>query len=615
MTVSTTNSSLAYSGNGTTATFSVSFQFFGADELKVYKRVSSTGVETLQTESTHYSVTGGSGLTGAVTFVTAPLSTETIHIFRETTRTQGSDFTPSQRFPSASVERGLDRVVMSAQDTETTVEDRALMISRTDPSAGAVLPNSVTRANKVLGFDSAGVPTMLENLVSGDAITATGSTTARTHAERWGEVANVKDFGAKGDGVTLDTVAIQAAIDSLINGGELHFPAGTYIVGGVAGTPALTVSVDGVRLRGASRGSSKIQLGSGEDCHVLDVSGTTDLTIEGLWIDGDYTNQTLSVHGIRSTSSTDLTIRDVKVSNCRHYGIGMQTGSHVNTVISDVVVENTGSDGIDFKNVDHPGTDNSFIRIDNLVVKNPGLVTNAAALDIRGRFTVNNYFASVSVDGASGIRFRGNTADGGQTSSLSNFHIASTSATETTSVGVNVTCDDVQISNGHVGGYAFGVLVTGGVSRGNISGVSVEGSAAVGFQINSAESRITLVGCRAIDCTTSAFRVDGDNCQLIACSAKQGSGTVVNVTGNADGTCVVGGDYTDTAGASSVLLNSGANTTVSAAKGIDWGLEIADGVSAPTPGTGMASVYVDSADGDLKVKFSDGTVKTIATDT
>lgn len=44
-------------------------------------------------------------------------------------------------------------------------------------------------------------------------------------------------------------------------------------------------------------------------------------------------------------------------------------------------------------------------------------------------------------------------------------------------------------------------------------------------------------------------------------------------------------------------------------------LNIADGVIAPATQAGRAIIYVDDADGDLKVKFGDGTVKTIATDT
>jgi hypothetical protein len=44
-------------------------------------------------------------------------------------------------------------------------------------------------------------------------------------------------------------------------------------------------------------------------------------------------------------------------------------------------------------------------------------------------------------------------------------------------------------------------------------------------------------------------------------------------------------------------------------------LELPDGITAPDTVTGKAVIYVDAADGDLKVKFSDGTVKTIVTDT
>lgn len=47
-------------------------------------------------------------------------------------------------------------------------------------------------------------------------------------------------------------------------------------------------------------------------------------------------------------------------------------------------------------------------------------------------------------------------------------------------------------------------------------------------------------------------------------------------------------------------------------KGALW---IQDSITAPTATTGYAAVYVDSADGDLKVKFADGVVKTLATDT
>src|SRR5439155_9250626 len=48
-------------------------------------------------------------------------------------------------------------------------------------------------------------------------------------------VYNVRDFGAKGDGVTLDTAAVQATIDACTKdqGGIVLVPAGTFVIGTV----------------------------------------------------------------------------------------------------------------------------------------------------------------------------------------------------------------------------------------------------------------------------------------------------------------------------------------------------------------------------------------------
>lgn len=43
-------------------------------------------------------------------------------------------------------------------------------------------------------------------------------------------------------------------------------------------------------------------------------------------------------------------------------------------------------------------------------------------------------------------------------------------------------------------------------------------------------------------------------------------------------------------------------------------LRLTDGVVAPSTTTGQSLIYVDTADGDLKVKFGDGTTKVIAQD-
>ena len=61
-------------------------------------------------------------------------------------------------------------------------------------------------------------------------VRALGSTTSRTLSERFGDTVNVKDFGAAGDGIQDDTVAIQAAVNT---SRQIMFPFGTYKTDGV----------------------------------------------------------------------------------------------------------------------------------------------------------------------------------------------------------------------------------------------------------------------------------------------------------------------------------------------------------------------------------------------
>jgi len=60
-----------------------------------------------------------------------------------------------------------------------------------------------------------------------DGIIATGTTVARKLVDRFADVVNVKDYGAKGDGVTDDTAAIQAAIAT---GKTVFVPEGQFLI-------------------------------------------------------------------------------------------------------------------------------------------------------------------------------------------------------------------------------------------------------------------------------------------------------------------------------------------------------------------------------------------------
>jgi len=110
MTVNTTNSQVAYTGNGITAGFTINFQFYSQYDLVV------TLNDVLQPYS-NYTVTGGNGTTGYLAFNTAPANNVQIIISRVLPLVQQATFVRNEPFPSATHEMALDRIVMMIQQT------------------------------------------------------------------------------------------------------------------------------------------------------------------------------------------------------------------------------------------------------------------------------------------------------------------------------------------------------------------------------------------------------------------------------------------------------------------------------------------------------------------
>ncbi len=116
---------------------------------------------------------------------------------------------------------------------------------------------------------------------------------------------NVKDFGAVGDGVTDDTAAIQAAIDSLTTGGILLFPSGTYLI-----SSALSIIVDSIKLIGEGETNTVIK-GSAIMAVGIDMSAASYCSIEMIGIDGN----TLIDTGVSIYDAINPQLDRVKVSD------------------------------------------------------------------------------------------------------------------------------------------------------------------------------------------------------------------------------------------------------------------------------------------------------------
>jgi len=156
MTITTTTIKNSYSGDNSNTVFAYTYKILAEGDVEVIVR-SANGTETVKTLTTDYTVSGvGSASGGNVTFVTAPSSTETVVLRRETTQTQTVDLVENDPFTAETVEGAFDRAIVIAQELQEEV-NRSIKLSRTNTMTSTEFTvGSSERANKILAFDSNG---------------------------------------------------------------------------------------------------------------------------------------------------------------------------------------------------------------------------------------------------------------------------------------------------------------------------------------------------------------------------------------------------------------------------------------------------------------------------
>ncbi|HYC03894.1 MAG TPA: glycosyl hydrolase family 28-related protein [Azospirillaceae bacterium] len=313
---------------------------------------------------------------------------------------------------------------------------------------------------------------------------------------------SILKFGAKGDGVTDNTVAIQKTIDyAKANGLDVHVPTGTFVHknminlhSGVdiygSGTASVLKAVgastndnQAIKLSGSGGGIHNIALDSDAttrastgDSAKIWVMGASNFTIEGVTIKNSMSAGILVTYG----SSYGKIINN-KINSTNADSIHMSSGSHHITVSGNYIT-NPHDDGIAVVSYERNGTQVHDITITNNTVMN----------NVWGR--------NISVVGGYNVNISKNTVDGNK-AGFAGVYISGESSYDTYGVR-NVTVADNIIKN--VGGATTG---HGAVMIYNSTGYMVEDIFIKHNQIMYAAKNSVMIRGSKIDDITISYNL------------------------------------------------------------------------------------------------------------
>ncbi len=195
---------------------------------------------------------------------------------------------------------------------------------------------------------------------------------------------NVKDFGAKGDGVTNDTAAVQAALDAAhaAGGGTVYAPTGTYIVTGhTEPSDGALLIYSNTTFYGDGMGLTNIKVADGWNMKMTGVVRTpfnvesTNVNVNNLTIDGNRDNISPSVkidgwfNGVypdHPGQCSNITLDRMEIKNCSGYGFdpheqtvnlsitnSVAHGNHLDGFVADYIIGGVYSNNVAYNNDRH----------------------------------------------------------------------------------------------------------------------------------------------------------------------------------------------------------------------------------------------------------------------
>lgn len=254
-----------YTATSGQTVFAVPFEFFDNDDFDVFEEDTSGSV-TQKTLTTHYTVTGGSGSTGSITFGTGITLNHIITIVRNIDIERVTDFTGGAAINRAALNEQLDKLTAITSDIKD-VNTRTVRLADWDADATLTLPSVANRADKLLGFDSSGNISTASADLTVDSLTIAYSGTPgdgtflRVNTDEDSRI--VSENGSlilqsnKGSGVgkvLLDGNASPYVVDIIGTGGSTRISSGDVLIDAASD---ITLDADGGEIYFKDGGTSK----------------------------------------------------------------------------------------------------------------------------------------------------------------------------------------------------------------------------------------------------------------------------------------------------------------------------------------------------------------------
>ena len=311
-------------------------------------------------------------------------------------------------------------------DTTTQLPDSATPTSsRSNPDLATAQNNqsdAIMALEAKVGVNSSTVATSLDYLLKSTSSISPGhqhdgpdivssTTVTAALADKGGQVFSVKAYGAKGDGITDDTAAIQAAINAAsLGGGIVYAPSGSFIFSSTLAIP-VGVSLWGTPpAEGGSLGTVFSSQGYGIELAVPSASTYPSSVLRDFWLDLHSIGTTSGITVLAATAATtdDRAIKNVRIMNTG--GSGVIIGAYIaGFSMRRVVVNGFANGGAGYAGIQINGTDADLDRctVDGSLGNYGINVTSSNVCTIRGCSIGGTLLAGIKANATPGVEIVG----------------------------------------------------------------------------------------------------------------------------------------------------------------------------------------------------------------